>query len=293
MGNDFPNIFRPGGNDAVDAGEQAEIEDTCRLPIRVSRRKPEDNGGIAFVAKPQVQHLIQDVRPIGNTVEGCLAGLAVHVHRKEIDKIVYETTTKMGGIPAPLNYEGFPYSVCTSVNDQVCHGYPSDDVILKSGDIVNVDCSTILDGYYSDSSRMFMIGDVDPETKKLVQVTKECCDLGLEQVKPWGFLGDVGAAICKHAHENGYQVVREIGGHGVGLEFHEEPWVGYNTLPGTELLLVPGFMFTIEPMVNMGTQKIKTDPNNGWEVSTLDGKPSAQWEYQVLVTETGYEVISY
>ena len=211
----------------------------------------------------------------------------------EIDRIVHETTIKMGGIPAPLNYEGFPYSVCTSVNDQVCHGYPSDDVILKSGDIVNVDCSTILDGYYSDSSRMFMIGDVDPETKKLVQVTKECCDLGLEQVKPWGFLGDVGAAICKHAHENGYQVVREIGGHGVGLEFHEEPWVGYNTLPGTELLLVPGFMFTIEPMVNMGTQKIKTDPNNGWEVSTLDGKPSAQWEYQVLVTETGYEVISY
>ncbi|MBE5920554.1 MAG: methionyl aminopeptidase [Pseudobutyrivibrio ruminis] len=211
----------------------------------------------------------------------------------EIDRIVYETTTKMGGIPAPLNYEGFPYSVCTSVNDQVCHGYPSDDVILKSGDIVNVDCSTILDGYYSDSSRMFMIGDVDPETKKLVEVTKECCDLGLEQVKPWGFLGDVGAAICKHAHENGYQVVREIGGHGVGIEFHEEPWVGYNTLPGTELLLAPGFMFTIEPMINMGTQKIKTDPNNGWEVSTLDGKPSAQWEYQVLVTETGYEVISY
>ena len=143
------------------------------------------------------------------------------------------------------------------------------------------------------SSRMFMIGDVDPETRKLVEVTKECCDLGLEQVKPWGFLGDVGAAICKHAHANGYQVVREIGGHGVGLEFHEEPWVGYNTLPGTEMLLVPGFMFTIEPMINMGTQKIKTDPSNGWEVSTLDGKPSAQWEYQVLVTETGYEVISY
>ena len=210
----------------------------------------------------------------------------------EIDKIVYDTTTKMGGIPAPLNYEGFPYSVCTSVNDQVCHGFPSKDVILKSGDIINVDCSTILDGYFSDSSRMFMIGDVDPEKKKLVEVTKECCDLGLKQVKPWGFLGDVGAAICEHAHANGYTVVREIGGHGVGLEFHEDPWVGYNTKPGTEMLLVPGMMFTIEPMVNMGTQKIRTDAGNGWEVYTLDGKPSAQWEYRVLVTETGVEVIA-
>ena len=151
----------------------------------------------------------------------------------------------------------------------------------------------ILDGYFSDSSRMFCIGDVSEEKRKLVQVTKECVEIGLEQVKPWGFLGDMGQAVHDHAYANGYTVVREIGGHGVGLEFHEEPWVGYNTLPGTELLLVPGFMFTIEPMVNMGTQKIKTDPNNGWEVSTLDGKPSAQWEYQVLVTETGYEVISY
>ena len=215
------------------------------------------------------------------------------VNTAEINRVVHETTTKMGGIPAPLNYEGFPFSVCTSVNDQVCHGFPSEDVILKSGDIINVDCSTILDGYFSDSSRMFMIGDVDPETKKLVEVAKECCDKGLEMVKPWGFLGDVGAAICEHAHAHGYTVVREIGGHGVGLEFHEDPWVGYNTLPGTEMLMVPGMMFTIEPMVNMGGQKIRTDAENGWEVYTLDGKPSAQWEYQVLVTETGYEVISY
>lgn len=226
----------------------------------------------------------------------CLDAVAAAIHEGmntgEIDKIVYDTTTKLGGIPAPLNYEGFPYSVCTSVNDQVCHGYPSKDVILKSGDIVNVDCSTILDGYFSDSSRMFMIGDVDPETEKLVRVAKECCDKGLEQVKPWGFLGDVGAAICDHAHVNGYQVVRQIGGHGVGIEFHEEPWIGYNTKPGTELLLVPGFMFTIEPMVNMGTYRIRTDQENGWEVYTLDGKPSAQWEYQVVVTEDGYEVIS-
>lgn len=211
----------------------------------------------------------------------------------QIDKLVYEMTTDMGGIPAPLNYEGFPFSVCTSVNDQVCHGFPSEKVILKSGDIINVDCSTILDGYFSDSSRMFMIGDVSPEKQKLVQVTKECVDLGLEQVKPWGFLGDMGQVVHDHAYENGYTVVREIGGHGVGCEFHEEPWVGYNTKRGTDMLMVPGMMFTIEPMVNMGGVDIFIDEDNGWEVYTADRKPSAQWEIQVLVTEDGYEVISW
>ena len=211
----------------------------------------------------------------------------------EIDKIVYDMTTDMGGIPAPLNYEGFPYSVCTSVNDQVCHGFPSPDVILKSGDIINVDCSTILNGYFSDSSRMFCIGDVSPEKKKLVDVTKEAMLKGLEQVKPWGFLGDMGQAVHDYVYANGYSVVREIGGHGVGIEFHEEPWVSYNSKAGTEMLMVPGFMFTIEPMVNMGKPDIFVDEENDWEVYTEDELPSAQWEIQVLVTEDGYEIISY
>jgi methionyl aminopeptidase len=209
----------------------------------------------------------------------------------EIDKWVYDITTSMGGIPADLNYEGYPYSVCTSVNDQVCHGYPSEDVVLKSGDIVNVDCSTIYHGYYSDSSRMFCIGEVSPEKRRLVDVTKECVQKGLEATKPWGFLGDMGQAVHDHAYANGYTVVREIGGHGVGNEFHEEPWVGYNTKAGTGMLLVPGMMFTIEPMVNMGGVEIYQDGD--WEVYTEDGLPSAQWEIQVLVTETGTEVISW
>ena len=211
----------------------------------------------------------------------------------DIDKMVYEQTTKMGGIPAPLNYEGFPYSVCTSVNNQVCHGFPSDKVILKSGDIINVDCSTILDGYFSDSSRMFMIGDVDPKAKKLVEVTKECMMLGFKAVKPWGYLGDMGQAVHDHAYSNGYTIVREIGGHGVGVEFHEEPWVGYHTKRGTDILLAPGLMFTIEPMVNMGREDIYVDDENGWEVYTEDGSLSAQWEIQGLVTETGAEIISW
>ena len=220
-----------------------------------------------------------------------------HIHEgmntAEIDRIVYDMTTQMGGIPAPLNYEGFPYSVCTSVNEQVCHGFPSEKVILKDGDIINVDCSTILDGYFSDSSRMYCIGNVSPEKKKLVDVTRECVELGLEQVKPWGFLGDMGQAVHDHAFANGYTVVREIGGHGVGLEFHEEPWVGYNTKRGTDMVMAPGMIFTIEPMVNMGKPDIMTDPANGWEVSTRDGLPSAQWEIMVLVTEDGHEVLSW
>ena len=213
------------------------------------------------------------------------------MNTKEIDDIVYRMTTERGGIPAPLNYQGFPYSVCTSVNDQVCHGFPSENVVLQEGDIINIDCSTILDGYFSDSSRMFCIGEVSPEKKKLVEVTKECVEKGLEQVKPWGFLGDMGQAVQEHATANGYTVVREIGGHGVGLEFHEDPWVSYTSRRGEEMLMAPGMIFTIEPMVNMGGQEIFTDEANGWEVYTKDRKPSAQWEIMVLVTETGYEVL--
>mgnify|MGYP002968793896 FL=1 len=207
--------------------------------------------------------------------------------------MVYERTTAMGGIPAPLHYQGFPKSVCTSINNEVCHGIPSEDIILKDGDIINVDVSTILDGYFSDSSRMFLIGDVSEEKKRLVQVTKECVEEGLKEVKPWHFLGDMGQAVHDHAYENGYTIVREIGGHGVGKEFHEEPWVGYHSKRGTEMLLVPGMMFTIEPMVNMGKEAIYIDDENNWTVYTEDGLPSAQWEIQVLVTEEGTEVISW
>lgn len=212
---------------------------------------------------------------------------------EEIDRWVYEQTTKYHAVPAPLNYDGFPKSVCTSVNHEVCHGIPSPDVVLKDGDIINVDCSTNLNGYYSDSSRMFCIGEVSEEKKRLVDITEQSLQIGLAQVKPWGFLGDMGQAINDFAKKNGYTVVREIGGHGVGLEFHEEPWVSFVSRRGTEMLMVPGMMFTIEPMINMGAARIYTDKKNGWTVYTADGKPSAQWEIQVLITETGYEIISY
>ena len=211
----------------------------------------------------------------------------------EIDKWVYDITTKEGAIPAPLGYEGFPKSVCTSINNQVCHGIPSEDIILEEGDIINVDVSTILNGYYSDSSRMFCIGDVGEEKARLVRVAKECVEKGLEQVKAWGFLGDMSQAVHEHAVKNGYSVVREIGGHGVGLEFHEEPWVGYIGAAGTGMVMAPGLMFTIEPMVNMGTDEIFVDERDGWTIYTEDDMPSAQWEIMVLVTENGPEVIAW
>ncbi len=242
-------------------------------------------------------HQIAGIRESAKINIAVLDYIAEHIHAgmstEEIDRIVYERTTKMGGMPAPLHYDGYPKSVCTSLNDQVCHGIPSEDIILKEGDIINVDASTILNGYFSDSSRMFCIGEVSPEKKKLVDVAKECVARGLAAVKPWGFLGDMGQAVHDHAFANGYTVVREIGGHGVGLEFHEDPWVSYNSRRGEEMLMVPGMIFTIEPMVNMGAPDIYVDEVNDWTVYTEDGKPSAQWEVTVLVTEDGAEVLCY
>ena len=212
---------------------------------------------------------------------------------EEIDKMVYEKTTAMGGIPAPLDYEGFPKSVCTSINQQICHGIPSENVQIVDGDIINVDASTILDGYYSDSSRMFCMGNVSPEMKKLVDVAKECVELGLQQVKPWGHLGDIGQVINDNAKSNGYTVVKQVGGHGIGLKFHETPFVSYVTKKGTDMLMVPGMVFTIEPMINMGTDEIYIDENNGWTIYTDDDMPSAQWEIMVRVTEDGHEVLAW
>lgn len=248
-----------------------------------------------FILKNREQ--IEGIRESGKINTAVLDYVAEQIREgmttEEIDRLVHEKTEELGGIPAPLGYEGFPKSVCTSINEQVCHGIPSEDIVLKDGDIINVDVSTIYHGYFSDSSRMFCIGNVSAEKKKLVDVTKESVELGLAQVKPWGFMGDMGQAVHDHAVRNGYSVVREIGGHGVGLEFHEEPFVSYVTKKGTEMLLVPGMVFTIEPMVNMGTDEVYTDGGDNWSVYTADGLPSAQWEIQVLVTETGYEVLAY
>lgn len=211
---------------------------------------------------------------------------------EDINKIVHEYTVEHGGIPAPLNYQGFPKSVCTSINNEICHGIPDSNIYLREGDIVNVDVSTIVDGYFSDASRMFKIGKVSDRAERLVRVTEECVERGLAAAKPWGHLGDIADAINSHAKANGYSVVEEIGGHGIGLAFHEDPFVSYVTPKGSEMLLVPGMMFTIEPMINEGSPDFFVDEDNGWTVYTIDDGLSAQIEYMVLVKEDGIEVLT-
>lgn len=240
---------------------------------------------------------IEGIRRSGAVNTGVLDLVEQEIHAgmttADIDKLVYDYTVSHGAIPAPLNYEGFPKSVCTSVNEVVCHGIPSEFEVLQEGDIINVDVSTILDGYYSDASRMFIIGQTTPEKEKLVRVTKECLEIGAQAARPWGFLGEVGKAIEHHAKRNGFSVVRDLCGHGVGLEFHEDPEVDHYNTHERGMLLVPGMVFTIEPMINMGTWRVFVDEEDGWTVVTEDEKPSAQWEHTFLVTEEGLEVLTH
>ena len=239
---------------------------------------------------------IEAIRKSADLNTAVLDHVAAHIHAgmstEDIDKLVYDFTTAHGGIPAPLGYEGFPKSVCTSINNEICHGIPDENIILQEGDIINVDVSTILNGYFSDASRMFCIGSVSERAKKIVRVVEECVELGLAQAKPWNHLGDIADAINTHAQANGYSVVEDIGGHGIGLEFHEDTFVSYVTPKGSEMLLVPGMMFTIEPMINEGSPDFFVDEDNGWTVYTEDDGLSAQIEYMVLITEDGAEILT-
>lgn len=288
---------RPGRNEACWCGSGRKykqcheaLDDKILMYQRQGHIVPDHE----MIKNPEQIQGIRDSAKINCAVLDAVAEkICTGMPTEDIDRIVAETTKAMGGIPAPLNYEGYPKSVCTSINDQVCHGIPSTEDFLKDGDIVNVDCSTIYKGYFSDSSRMFCLGNVSEEDQKLVRVAKECMELGIKEAKPWGFLGDIAQVINDHAIENGYSVVREIGGHGVGIEFHEEPWVSYVTKRGTEMLLVPGMVFTIEPMINAGRHDIYVDDENDWTVYTEDGKKSAQWEVTIAITEDGNEVISW
>lgn len=210
----------------------------------------------------------------------------------EIDKIVFDETKRLGGRPAPLGYCGFPRSVCTSVNNVVCHGIPSSKQVLKEGDIVNVDCTTEVNGYYGDSSRMFIIGKTSAEAEKLVRVTKECLDFAVSKLTPFMNVGDIGHYVNKMARANGFSVVKELGGHGVGLAMHEDPFVNHTAKIGTGMILAPGMVFTIEPMINAGRAGVYIDANDGWTVRTQDDSLSAQWEYTILMTENGAEILS-
>ena len=242
---------------------------------------------------------IEGIRKSGIVNTGCLDEVARHIRvgmsTQEIDDICMAYCKEHQAVPACLNYEGFPKSVCVSINEVVCHGIPKANEFLQEGDIVNVDMTTIVDGYYADASRMFIVGQTTPEKEQLVRVAKECLEIGMEAAKPYSFVGDIGHSIEKHAKKFGYSIVRDLCGHGVGLKFHEEPDVVHYGHRGTGMLLVPGMVFTIEPMVNMGTWKVYIDADDpyGWEVITGDELPSAQWEHTLVMTEHGVEVLTY
>lgn len=239
---------------------------------------------------------IAEIKKSAQINTGVLDYVASKIHvgmsTAEIDQLVYEYTVSHGAIPAPLGYEGFPKSCCTSINDEVCHGIPDERILLQDGDIINVDVSTIYHGYYSDASRMFLIGEVDEEAKRLVQVTKECLEIGIAAIQPWGHVGDIGAAIVEHARKNGYSVVRDFAGHGVGKEFHEDPVVSHVGIKNTGMVLTPGMIITVEPMINEGDWRLFIDADNGWTAYTEDGSLSAQWENMILITEHGIEILS-
>lgn len=211
---------------------------------------------------------------------------------ESLNRLAHQYIVDHGGIPACLDYHGYPKSICVSINDVVCHGIPSEKTVLKDGDIVNVDVTTILNGYYADASRMFMIGKVTPEAEKLVRVAKECMEKGIAAVRPWGYLGDIGAAVEAHARANGFSVVTALGGHGVGKAFHEEPFVAHVGERGTGMLLAPGMVLTVEPMINAGKYEVYVDEVDQWTVYTEDHTLSAQWEKTILITDTGVEILA-
>lgn len=238
---------------------------------------------------------IEKMRIAGRLAAEVLEMIGPHVKEgvttEELDKICHDYIVDVQkAIPAPLNYLGFPKSICTSINHQVCHGIPGPKR-LKEGDIVNVDVTVLKDGFHGDTSKMFVIGKPSVLAERLIRVTQECMYIGIKQVKPGSRFGDIGAAIQQHAEKNRFTVVREYCGHGIGLGFHEPPNVLHYGKMDTGEFLKPGMIFTIEPMINAGKRDVKLLPD-GWTVVTKDHSLSAQWEHTILVTETGYDVLT-
>jgi methionyl aminopeptidase len=273
----------------ADQGQIAQVVPTGRGFPNLFRRQP--------APKPprlKTPEQIEGIRRAGQLARRLLDELEERIvpgiTTEEIDDWVVELTRVAGATSAPLGYRGFPKSTCTSVNEVVCHGIPG-PLVLRAGDIVNVDVTPVLDGFYGDSNRMFLVGEVSEEARRLVTVTRECLELGIDQVRPGGRIGDIGHAIQTHAEAHGYSVVRQFGGHGVGLQFHEEPHVPHYGKAGTGTLLQPGMVFTIEPMINEGNWRVRVLPD-GWTAMTVDGRLSAQFEHTVAVSSDGVDVLT-
>ncbi len=238
---------------------------------------------------------IEKMRIAGRLAAEVLEMLEPHVTpgvtTEELDRICHDYIVEVqGAVPAPLNYRGFPKSICTSVNHQVCHGIPGNKT-LKNGDIVNIDVTVIKDGFHGDTSKMFMIGEPSILARRLCDITREAMNIGIEQVKPGAHLNDIGASIQKFVESHNYSVVREYCGHGIGREFHEDPQILHYSIQDNGPELLPGMCFTIEPMVNAGKRMVKLLPD-GWTVVTKDRSLSAQWEHTILVTDDGHEILT-
>lgn len=216
--------------------------------------------------------------------------IQVGITTDDINAWVHDLTIKHGAIPAPLGYNGFPKSVCTSLNNVICHGIP-DETLLKDGDILNVDITCILNGFFGDMSRMFLLGEPSQEAQTLVRVARECMNLGIEQVKPFNRTGHIAYAIEQHAQKHSYSVVQNYGGHGTGNKFHEDPFVQHYGQQAAGMVLVPNMVITVEPMINAGDYRCKVLADN-WTAVTLDGSLSAQWEHTVRVTQDGVEILT-
>lgn len=239
---------------------------------------------------------IEGIRKSSRLAAQCLDFIAPYVEpgvsNGYLDQKITSFIADHGATPAPLNYHGFPKATCISPNNVVCHGIPANKTILKEGDIINIDVTTILNGYYGDTSRMFEVGVISEKAARLVDTTKHCLDLGIQQVKPGNRFGNIGYVISRYAKSKGYSVVYEFCGHGVGLEFHEEPQVEHSARKNSGSVMKPGMVFTIEPMINEGKPRVKIDKSDGWTARTIDDQLSAQFEHTILVTENGYEVLT-
>jgi methionyl aminopeptidase len=254
------------------------------------RTHPE-NSRVILKTEEQIDGIRKSSRLTREILDMLDTRIVAGITTDQIDRWVHEYTLDHGATPAPLHYRGtYPKSTCTSLNDVICHGIPGPTVI-REGDILNVDVTTILDGYYGDSSRMWLIGEVSEEARRLVEVTRECMNLGIAQVKPGNRVGDIGHAIQQHAEGHGYSVVRRFVGHGTGVRFHEPPDIFHFGQPGTGITLLPNMVFTIEPMINAGHHEIRV-LDDGWTAVTADGSLSAQWEHTVLVTRGGVEILT-
>lgn len=280
-------------NDPCPCGSGKKYKKCCLNKVAASAPKPQQRAKprrIILKTPEQIVGIRNACRLASQTLDMVAERITAGVTTDEINTWVHDFALAHGAISAPLGYHGFPKSVCTSLNHVICHGIP-DGTVLKDGDIINVDVTPILDGYYGDSSRMFIISDVTGEAQALVRVAKECLDLGIEQVKPGARLGDIGYAIQQHAEGRGFSVVRDFAGHGTGVEFHEAPQVLHYGRPRTGEVLRTNMTLTIEPMINVGRFESRVLADK-WTAVTVDGSLSAQWEHTVLVTDTGVEVLT-